>query len=122
MPPSRELPDIVRDARIETEFLDSQTTKHVRYKAGTSARHRRLRKEEIWTRSHILGQGTYGIVHLECRGEDRKKRARAVKEIKKFVRPDVEVDYGRELEAIFKFSHPRVSECAMLELRFKSRL
>lgn len=45
MPRFEDLPDIVRDASIETEFLDDHTTKHVRYKARNSARHRRLRKE-----------------------------------------------------------------------------
>ncbi|KXJ90519.1 kinase-like domain-containing protein [Microdochium bolleyi] len=111
MPRFEDLPDIVRDARIETEFPDEYTTKHVRYKAGTSARHRRLRKEETWTRSSLLGQGAYGIVYLEHRKDDLKQRKRAVKEIKKFVRPGIEVDYWRELEAIFKFSHPKYSHC-----------
>ncbi|KAJ1325501.1 mitogen-activated protein kinase kinase kinase 3 [Microdochium nivale] len=93
MPPSRELPDIVRDARIEAEFLDRQTAKHARYKAGTSTRHQQLRKEKTWTRSHLLSQGAYGIMYLEYRGEERNQQERAVKEIGKSVRPNVEVDY-----------------------------
>ncbi|KAH7029485.1 kinase-like domain-containing protein [Microdochium trichocladiopsis] len=104
-------PDIVRDAHLETEFIDARTTKHIRYKAGTSARQRRLRKEEQWTRSCELGRGAYGIVYLETRGQDDKLRKRAVKEIRKYIRPGQPLDYDRELEAIFKFSHDRYAHC-----------
>jgi len=101
-------PDIVRDACLDTTFINDRTVKHVRYKAGTSGRHRRLCKEETWTRSRILGSGAYGTVYLETCGTENKLRKRAVKVIQKYLRPDHPIEYGRELEAIFKFSNARV--------------
>ncbi|KAH7026727.1 uncharacterized protein B0I36DRAFT_161477 [Microdochium trichocladiopsis] len=110
MPRFEDFPDIVRDALVETESIDEHTTRHVRYEAGRSARQRRVRKEEQWKRSRRLGQGAYGTVYLEsCSEDDGSSRVRAVKEISKCVNYGEELDYWRELEAIFKFSHPNVS-------------
>ncbi|KXJ90520.1 kinase-like domain-containing protein [Microdochium bolleyi] len=112
MPPFETLSDIVRDALVETETIDNQTTRHIRYEAGRSARQRRVRIEEQWRRSRQLGQGAWGTVYLEtCVNPGFGSRLRAVKEIKKCVYNGEELDYGRELEAIFKFSHARYNHC-----------
>lgn len=104
--PNQLLSDLVLDSRLETEFAGS-CTQHVFYTSGRSVRQRRVRRVERWTRETLLGNGAYGIVYRErCDGE--RPRFRAVKEIKKLFLKEEELDYTRELEAIVKFSHPRV--------------
>ncbi|KAI1861560.1 hypothetical protein JX265_009527 [Neoarthrinium moseri] len=100
------LSDLVRDSKIETEFLDS-CIQHVFYETGPSARERRVRKEERWVRREFIGRGAYGSVYLEQSKVDSSYKLRAVKEIKKSVAPGEEVDYIRELEAVAKFSHQK---------------
>lgn len=110
----QQLPDIVRDSKLETEIFDAYT-QHIFYISGSSARERHMRREERWVRDQFLGQGAYGTVYLErCEQKDNSSRLRAVKEIKKFVVAGKELEYTRELEAISKFSHQRVRE-AMIE-------
>lgn len=101
------LSDLVRDSKIETEFLASHV-QHVLYETGRSASHRRVRRVERWTKGRLLGQGTFGKVHLHICNDGDKERLRAVKEVKKFVVVGQELDYTRELEAIMKFSHSNV--------------
>lgn len=102
-------PDIVIDSRIETEAL-KDCFKHV-FKEPDSSNHEGYTlREERWRRDRFLGQGAYGIVYLEtCESTEGITKYRAIKEIKKAVGSDYEVDYIRELEAICTFSHPRVS-------------
>ena len=107
------LSDLVRDSKIETEALGSYI-RHVFYEAGRSANERRVRREERWVRQRYLGQGTYGTVYLEKSENGGEEKLRAVKEVKKFVVLGQELDYGRELEAIMKFSHPKV--CVFIPL------
>jgi hypothetical protein len=103
------LTDLVLDYKIETVFFaEGSQTRHVRT-LGSSTRRQQLRVEEMWQRQRVLGQGAYGTVWLERCVEGRDKNAvRAVKEIKKdqTVAPS---NLHRELEAIFKFSHEKVS-------------
>jgi len=104
--PTLALSDLVRHFKIET-VVSNDCTQHVLYISGTSAHERRVRREETWVREDILGQGAYGTVHLErCDQEERKLRA--VKVVKKCLISGDELDYGRELEAVTKFSHPKV--------------
>ncbi|KAJ3456914.1 hypothetical protein MRS44_014055 [Fusarium solani] len=104
------LSDLVRDSKIETEFLASHV-QHVLYETGRSASHRRVRRVERWTKGRLLGQGTFGKVHLHIYNDSDKERLRAVKEVKKFVVVGQELDYARELEAIMKFSHSKYNHC-----------
>ncbi|KAI8725513.1 Protein kinase domain-containing protein [Fusarium sp. LHS14.1] len=106
--PSGFLPDLVEDAKIEADFLDS-CTRHVVYEAGGSPSSRPLRKEERWRRQLILGQGGYGTVHLEKCITGNDNRLRAVKELVKDT--GLGNDWIRELEAVFKFSHPKYRHC-----------
>lgn len=107
-PPELLLSDLVRDSKIETEVLAS-CIQHIFFESGPSVRERHVRREERWVRQSFLGQGAYGTVYLEKCEHGREGKLRAVKEIKKFVVQGQELDYVRELEAIVKFSHPKVS-------------
>lgn len=110
------LSDLVRDSRIETVFLDS-CVQHVFHEAGRSANSRRVRREERWVRQEpILGRGRYGEVYLEKCQDGGIELSRAIKIVKKFVVVGEELDYARELEAIMKFSHPKV--CWSIEMLF----
>ncbi|KAH8194466.1 hypothetical protein TruAng_011364 [Truncatella angustata] len=107
-----QLSDLVRDSRIETEFRGDEFT-HVFYDSGSSARERRIRREELWQRQDRIGRGTYGTVYLErCICDDFRRR-RAVKEIKMHDRRE----YARELEAVAKFSHKKVNAPADIPIR-----
>lgn len=115
MPPTRVPSDLVRDSKIETEVSDT-FTKHVFYSPGSSAEERQIRKVEKWVRDAFLGQGGFGTVYRErCEEGERQNMVRAVKEIKKQILAGEELDYTRELEAIVKFSNPRVG-CSCLIL------
>lgn len=100
--------DLVRDSKIETEFSDS-CFRHVFYDTGESAKQRRVRREERWVRRNFVGRGAYGSVYLEQCVTGTSKKIRAVKEVKKSVVAGQELDYVRELEAVAKFSHQKVS-------------
>lgn len=99
--------DLVRDSKIETEWLDS-CLRHVFYESGPSARLRRICREERWVRQKFVGRGAFGNVYLEQCEVGSSQKLRAVKEIKKSVIPGEELDYMRELEAVAKFSHQKV--------------
>jgi serine/threonine protein kinase len=100
--------DLVRDSRLNTEFLDGQI-KHIYFTSSRSARQRRVKVEEIWSRQKELGNGTYGQVWLEsCISGQRSGKVRAVKAIRKDKTLSSNIDYKRELEATAKFSHDRV--------------
>jgi hypothetical protein len=106
MPRDQRLLDLVHDSKIDTELLGT-CTKHVFYISGCSPRERRICTEERWIRDGFLGQGAYGVVYKEKLEDSEVNKLRAVKEIRKRVAGE-ELDYTRELEAIVKFSHPKV--------------
>jgi hypothetical protein len=107
MPP---VSDLVKDSKLDTQFKGGLTV-HVSYVSGASSRQRKIRKEETWRRLKHLGSGAYGTVWLEnCTLENTEQRVRAVKAIHKKVDGSTPVDYSRELEAIAKFSHVKVSD------------
>ncbi|KAM5348917.1 hypothetical protein ACJ41O_008740 [Fusarium nematophilum] len=105
-----QLSDLVRDSKIETEFLASHV-QHVFHETGRSLRRRRVRRVECWTKDRLLGRGAFGKVHLHVCRDDEGDKFRAVKEVKKCVVLGQELDYNTELEAIMKFSHPKYSHC-----------
>ena len=70
---------------------------------------RTVRKEERWARDKSLGAGASGTVYLEKSiTENGEVQHRAVKEIRKSAHKSGAIDYSRELEAMAKFSHPKV--------------
>ena len=106
--PPRLLSDLVRDSKLEATVSHEGTLQAI-YRSSRSARRRRVRIEERWIRDGFLGQGAFGTVHKERCEQGGQIKLRAIKEIKKKVAVGEEIDYTRELEAVAKFSHERVS-------------
>lgn len=113
--PSRNRPvsDLVRDSKlIAFQTDDPSIVRHIVYTSNPHMRQRRMKTEEAWKRRQKLGTGAFGQVYLEelLSGSEAGK-LRAVKEIAKTPPQDPrkEIDYTRELEAIAKFSHDKVS-------------
>jgi Protein tyrosine and serine/threonine kinase len=105
MPP---ISDLVQDTKLETQFYRDHT-EHVYYVTGATPRQRKVRKVERWERDEHIGAGAFGTVWLEKSvTENGAVQRRAVKEIRKSAEKSRAVDYSRELEAIAKFSHPKV--------------
>ncbi|KAM5348861.1 hypothetical protein ACJ41O_008684 [Fusarium nematophilum] len=109
IPDQETLPDIVHDSKIETQAV-GDGFEHVFHEVGTSARERRFRRVERWTRDRVLGRGAFGVVHLERHEYDGREVVRAVKEINKTVGGQ-KMDYVRELEAVMKFSNRNYAHC-----------
>ena len=104
------IPDLVRDSELETAFY-GEYTQHVYHVSGTTPRQRKVRKEERWARDQSLGTGASGTIYLEkFMTENGEVQHRAVKEIRKRAHKSGTIDYSRELEAIAKFSHPKVRD------------
>jgi len=102
------LPEIVRDALLETE-IDKAETRHTYITSDVPAGHRRVRVTDTWLRDKHLGSGSFGTVWLEkCVEGSQESQCRAVKGIRKRVTGSV-AECRRELEAIFKFSQEKVT-------------
>jgi hypothetical protein len=105
------LPDLVRDSQLEVSFPPDRPddTVHTYHERAPRLR-RRLTRTEHWTRLRRIGHGGFARVYLE---ECTKPRAtdkptfRAVKKIN-IDKWSAHIDYTRELEAISKFSQPKV--------------
>ena len=111
------IPDLVRDSKLETRFLSGYTS-HVYYESGHTARERVIPREERWKRVKHIGGGAYGKVYLEkCVEGRRHVDLRAVKQIPKPLQPAKLMNYNRELEAIAKFSHQKVSRFIRIDSR-----
>lgn len=106
----RQVSDLVRDSKLETNFPDDTVTQHIHYVSDMKTQRRRVRKEARWTVVRKLAAGSFGQVWLQqCTEGDDVGKLRAVKEIsrgREEQQPDI--DYQRELEAIAKFSHEKV--------------
>jgi hypothetical protein len=103
------VPDLISDSELLTSIIDG-VTKHVMDEIGVSSRRRRVQWEQHWARKKYLGRGAYGSVWLEeCVTGVRDIQVRAVKQILKDRQQSQQIAYHRELEAIMKFSNPKVS-------------
>lgn len=104
--------ELVESARLETKFHRDITT-HIFHESGSIATQRRLLREETWQYQRAIGQGAYGSVWLEKCATGKEVKVRAVKKIRKFKpnRPSESIgrDFTRELGAVTKFSHSKVS-------------
>jgi hypothetical protein len=102
--------DLIQDSKLDTWF-DSGFTVHVYQEVSTSSGRKVELRKEYWRRVSLVGAGSYGRVWLEkCVQGHRDVEIRAVKQVS--IRPlgtGTHIDYGRELEAIAKFSHNKVS-------------
>jgi hypothetical protein len=112
-----QISDLIRDSRLETRFLlDSAVeTVHTFRESDPTSGQRLVIRLEHWQRQKRIGKGGYGSVWLEKRIKggrsgvtDHDSPVRAVKQIDLDTRFEP-IDYNRELEAIAKFSHSRVS-------------
>jgi hypothetical protein len=103
--------DVIRDARLDATFADGKI-QHPLYTSAPSGgptRERPLKGVQTWTRRKELGSGTFGTVWLEeCSDGAQAGMLRAVKEVRKAPMRINGIDYGRELEAVLKFSHQKV--------------
>lgn len=97
--------DLVLDSRLTTEFLPGGILRHILFKSDRASGQRQLRYAETWTTKNKLGEGGFGKVWLQ---RNESGVVRALKEIRKDL-TETPIDYRRELEAAFKFSHSRVS-------------
>jgi hypothetical protein len=120
--------DLVADSRLETSFPAKfasaegpQLTLHIFTEAGRKPHQRLVRREEVWQRERSIGGGAFGTVWLERRidlggGKEPEYQdedfpvIRAVKQIRRPSQNGGYFEYGRELEAIAKFSHRKVCQ------------
>ncbi|CAP92761.1 Calcium/calmodulin-dependent protein kinase type [Penicillium chrysogenum] len=113
-----QIPDLIRDSKLETYFLPDCTVETVhRFQESDSASGQRLvTRLEHWRRQRRVGNGGFGTVWLEeCikagrPGGTQDGTVRAVKQIDMDTRFG-SIEYNRELEAIAKFSHSRYERC-----------
>jgi hypothetical protein len=106
------LPDLVHHTRLETEFRNGLFI-HLHHVSDPSSRRRAEIQRVTYQEVKIVGQGGFGNVRLEKRiagpAVGTHPELRAVKKIYTAEKKVSDRDYVRELEAIAKFSHARVS-------------
>jgi serine/threonine protein kinase len=103
------LPDLVKDWKLRTA-VKGDITRHLIETSGRTTSQRKVRIEQQWRRTTRLGEGSFGVVWKEVLIEGKSEsKERAVKVIRKRAQKSKTLDYSRELEAIAKFSHPKVS-------------
>lgn len=108
------LPDLVRDSKLDTRFHPKYVC-HRYLESGLTPQERTIAREEYWKRVKHIGGGSFGSVWLEkCIKGVRDHDLRAVKEILRSSHLNKEIDYNRELEAMAKFSHPKVSSDVLM--------
>lgn len=106
-----QLTEVVRDSRLHASFRsDGQN----RYTVHTHAiSHRTRPKREVWIHESNIGQGGFGIIQLQAKDTAGRQAAeyRVVKSVR-VSESDLVLKrsfYIRELEAMAKFSHQKVS-------------
>lgn len=92
-----ELPELVRQARLETKIRRDRTT-HTRLRS-----HRRDSTQEVWVKQKTIGQGGYGQVWVE-RKSNSTRATPELRAVKRILTTTQRRDYVRELEALAKFS------------------
>lgn len=108
---AQHIPDLVRDSKLEVQVYRRHVIQ-VDYVSNPELGHRRVRVEQTWQTARRLGSGAFGVVWLEeCTSGPEHGKVRAVKEIWKDKSTSTSaIEYSRELEAIAKFSQPRVRD------------
>ncbi|QMW33369.1 hypothetical protein G4B84_008800 [Aspergillus flavus NRRL3357] len=99
--------DLVNDSKLSVRFYEDFFYNEVfdfNSKKPGGPLHRR-KKEQKWIRERRLGRGTFADVWLYKCDEDVGTKFQAVKVIPRLSHSTKAIDYTRELEAMFKFSH-----------------
>ncbi|KAG2418965.1 hypothetical protein HFD88_002068 [Aspergillus terreus] len=107
------LPDLVRDLEIETQFLPDCNTETVHtYHERQPYSRDQVSRSEHWRRLRKIGGGGFGTVWLErcTKGGHHGIELRAVKQLE-MTPHSKRLDYSRELEAIAKFSQWKYERC-----------
>lgn len=101
LPALQDLPEIVRDFRLETDSV-FETTVHVIH--GIHGQRR-----QTWKWENEIGRGGAAFVRLQSRNGDRGE-GQALRAVKCLQLRDSSmfVHYSRELETVIKFSHSKV--------------
>lgn len=106
-----DFPEIVRDSRLSQATIqqDGGRTYTIH---NRGARSRAAARNDIWMRQKLLGQGGFGLVHLEVKQMEKSGQPE-YRAVKTFRMKDGhlkirQTHYVRELEAIAKFSQNKV--------------
>ncbi len=101
--------DLVTDSQLETTFEGDLTT-HLIKLVHANVRRGEVKHKQIWKREKKpLGEGSSGIVWYERLSSGPSTYdERAVKKVRKRIQNSGSSYFNRELEAISKFSHPKV--------------
>ena len=103
-----QLPDLVRDARLEVQYRNGCTV-HIYNESNPSCGQRVVRREETWKHERQIGSGAFRSVWLErCISATQNGAIRAVQKIVASQINTKDAEWVRELEAVTKFSHPKV--------------
>ncbi|KAN0083476.1 Protein kinase-like domain containing protein [Elaphomyces granulatus] len=111
------LPDLVQDSKLETHFLPSSDssveTVHTYHEPDPTSQRRLVSRSEHWQRQWKIGGGSSASVWLEkcTKGGHGDVEVRAIKQIEIHRHSGRILDFGRELEAIAKFSHRKYERC-----------
>ncbi|OOQ87150.1 hypothetical protein PEBR_18436 [Penicillium brasilianum] len=115
-----QIPDLIRDSKLETRFLPhcGVETVHTFRESDPASGQRLVIRSEHWQRQRRIGSGGFGSVWLERRIKGGRSGAtaaqdsavRAVKQIDMDTRLGL-IHCNHELEAIAKFSHSRYEHC-----------
>jgi hypothetical protein len=104
------LRDLVQDSKLKTRFHFNGRTEHIFTETGLTTHQRTIYREEHLARKKDIAVSGYGLMWQEqcvARGTGATN-LRTVKHISKGTRASWPIDYNRELEAIAKFSNPKV--------------
>jgi len=104
------LPDLVADSKLETEY-NIESTIHTYYESSATGQKRGTLRREVWKVTRRIGHGGFSRVYLEeCITGHRDVKVRAVKKIPSGGQTLTKRECIRELEAIAKFSQPKVGQ------------
>ena len=103
------LPESVRDSHLETKIDQSVQGSFVHLIYNRGGR-RTAPHQELWKVKRQLGRGTFGTVSLYETVRSEENALRAVKEIA-YCHGESVHSYVEELEALAKFSKPKVTLC-----------
>ncbi len=105
----QQVSDLVTDSQLETTFNGNLTT-HLIKIVQANLRRGEIKHKQIWRREKKpLGEGSSGVVWYERLSSGPSTYdERAVKVVRKRIQTSGLSYFNRELEAIAKFSHPKV--------------